>query len=337
MHFVHSLWTRPMITKRRNAEFVNNILVTTYCNATSVAWLKHLGANVDLYADGLGSDMLEYLPYDNIYPLKVPTNMLTNIWACGKFLALEKMPLGDVHIDGDVFIKSDKLIDLITTPNYDMVVQSIEDDETTLKKYYTSTRNILLNNNIQTKSCSILEAPSFNCGTIGFYNQELKNKYLTEYFFAVKNILKNRHCIDDITSNPDIIPDLVLEQQFLYELAKDYKVNNLLNSQGSVIRLFDKVILHNTIFPETSYTFYKFTGFKGSTIMPIFRQNFIKNSSPATQIEITTYMAALGFDSTEKKGCYTNSKYKVWDVLPRNVLKDKDGDIFVIDAEIKLI
>lgn len=233
MHFVHSLWTRPMITRRRNAEFVNSILVTTYCNATSVAWLKHLGANIDLYADGLGTDMLEYLPYDNIYPLKVPTNMLTNIWACGKFLALEKMPLGDVHIDGDVFIKTDKLIDLITSPNYDMVVQSIEDDETTLKKYYTTTRNILLNNNIQAKSCSILEAPSFNCGTIGFYNQELKNKYLTEYFFAVKNILKNRHCIEDITSNPDIIPDLVLEQQFLYELAKDYKVNNLLGNTNT--------------------------------------------------------------------------------------------------------
>ena len=125
--------------------------------------------------------------------------------------------------------------------------------------------------------------------------------------------------------------DTYIKQEYIY------KVNNLLNSQGSVIRLFDKVILHNTIFPETSYTFYKFTGFKGSTIMPIFRQNFIKNSYPATQIEITTYMAALGFDSTEKKGCYTNSKYKVWDVLPRNVLKDKDGDIFVIDAEIKLI
>ena len=48
-------------------------------------------------------------------------------------------------------------------------------------------------------------------------------------------------------------------------------------------------------------------------------------------------MAALGFESTEKKGCYTNPKYTVWDVLPRNVLKDKDGDIFVIDAEIELL
>ena len=52
--------------------------------------------------------------------------------------------------------------------------------------------------------------------------------------------------------------------------------------------------------------------------MPIFRQNFIKNSSPATQIEITTYMAALGFDSTEKKGCYTN-------LLPPTALPERDN------------
>ena len=31
------------------------------------------------------------------------------------------------------------------------------------------------------------------------------------------------------------------------------------------------------------------------------------------------------------------SKYEAWDLLPRNVLVDKDGDIFVVDAEIKLL
>ena len=92
-------------------------------------------------------------------------------------------------------------------------------------------------------------------------------------------------------------------------------------------------VVSNCICCAASLPLYLFS----SSIMPIFRQYIIKNSSPATQIEITTYMAALGFDSTEKKGCYTNSRYKVWDVLPRNVLKDNDGDIFVIDAEIELL
>lgn len=50
-----------------------------------------------------------------------------------------------------------------------------------------------------------------------------------------------------------------------------------------------------------------------------------------------TYMAALGFNSTSTNGRFTNDELEVWDLLPRNVLNDNEGDIFVIDAEIKLL
>ena len=116
-----------------------------------------------------------------------------------------------------------------------------------------------------------------------------------------------------------------------------YKVNNLLNSRGSVIRLFHKVLLHNMLFVETAYALHGFTGFPGSSIMPIFKQSLVKDATPATMIEIATYMAALGFCSTPTNGRYTNGEIEVWDLLPRNVLKDGEGDIFVIDAEIRLI
>ena len=46
-------------------------------------------------------------------------------------------------------------------------------------------------------------------------------------------------------------------------------------------------------------------------------------------------MAALGFEKTNQDGRFTNSQYEVWDLVPRNVLVDDEGDIFVIDAEIK--
>lgn len=71
--------------------------------------------------------------------------------------------------------------------------------------------------------------------------------------------------------------------------------------------------------------------------MPIFKQSLIKEAAPATAIEISTYMAALGFNSTSKNGRFTNDELEVWDLLPRNVLNDNEGDIFVIDAEIKLL
>ena len=115
-----------------------------------------------------------------------------------------------------------------------------------------------------------------------------------------------------------------------------YKVNNLLNS-GSILRLLDKVRMHNEIFPDTYYRLHAFTGFDGRTVMPILKQDLVKNAEPAPQISIDTYMAALGFNHENAVGRYSNGTFIVWDLIPRNVLVDRDGDIFVVDAEIKRI
>ena len=52
---------------------------------------------------------------------------------------------------------------------------------------------------------------------------------------------------------------------------------------------------------------------------------------------IDTYTAALGFEKVDGEGRFSNGSFLVWDVIPRNVLVDRDGDIFVVDAEIKRI
>lgn len=112
-----------------------------------------------------------------------------------------------------------------------------------------------------------------------------------------------------------------------------YKVNNLLNS-GSILRLLEKVLAHNILFPNTYYIIYAFTGFEGRSIMPVLQQRLVTDALPATSIEIDTYMAALGFTKINNDGRYANGDYQVWDIVPRNVLRDKDGDMYVIDAEI---
>ena len=112
-----------------------------------------------------------------------------------------------------------------------------------------------------------------------------------------------------------------------------YKVNNLLNT-GSILRLLDRVMLHNNLFYDTAYTFHAFTGFEGRTIMPVLQQRLVKDSVPATAIEIETYMAAIGFTKQNDEGKFANGEFIVWDLVSRNVLRDKDGDIYVIDAEI---
>ena len=54
----------------------------------------------------------------------------------------------------------------------------------------------------------------------------------------------------------------------------------------------------------------------------------------ASSVEIDTYMAAIGFIKKDAQGRFENQNYEVWDLLPRNVLKDAEGDIYIIDVEI---
>ena len=41
------------------------------------------------------------------------------------------------------------------------------------------------------------------------------------------------------------------------------------------------------------------------------------------------------FEKTAIEGRHSNNTYEVWDLVPRNVLVDVEGDIFVVDAEIR--
>ena len=113
-----------------------------------------------------------------------------------------------------------------------------------------------------------------------------------------------------------------------------YKVNNLMNSRGEISRLLKKVRLHNEVFPETRYEFVGMTGFDGRSVYPILRQRTVNNASNATPDEIAGYMSNLGF-TRRGEYAWTNGIYEVSDLRPRNVLKDSDGDIYVIDAEIE--
>ena len=91
---------------------------------------------------------------------------------------------------------------------------------------------------------------------------------------------------------------------------------------------------NDTYVPNTAYRLHGFTGYDGRTIMPVLEQERICEAQPATQIMIDTYMSALGFEKEGDTGRFSNNEYVVWDVVSRNVLVDKDGDMYVIDAEI---
>jgi GNAT superfamily N-acetyltransferase len=121
------------------------------------------------------------------------------------------------------------------------------------------------------------------------------------------------------------------------------KVNNLLNHGASVLNFLKYIQYHNLLFEANSYNLIGFTGFDNEAnniknaipyVMPIISQIYVTESVKASINEIKKYMQIIGFEKVDEF-TYKNSKYIVSDLRPRNVLKDSEGNIHVIDNIIK--
>lgn len=232
MALVHSLWTAPMLAKQRGVKTQQQIESTIWCYASSVAYARRNRECINLYTDHLGRELLGFLPYNRIYNLGMPGNYPTEFWAAGKFFALEQMQLGDIHIDGDVFLKTPELMDIIHSnlAESDLIVQSLENEWTYDNEYYINCLNVIRDNNITLPNNPDYYSPAWNCGLVGFNNDELKHKYIQHYANSVEAIISSESAMQKIRSNNETWMDLLIEQQHLYYLSKDYVVCNLLGS-----------------------------------------------------------------------------------------------------------
>ena len=232
MALVHSLWTAPMLNNERGQASRKQIVTTLFCFASSVVYAKRLGEDIHLYADDFGRKLLDFLPYDKIDTLDIPADFPTDFWAAGKFFALQKMQLGDIHIDGDVFLKTPELMEVINNRMLisDLIVQSIENSWTCENEYYINCVNVIKDNGIVLPDNLPYIAPAYNCGLVGLNNAVLKEKYLQRYFKSVDIIKNHPTALEQIRSNKETWMDLLIEQQHLFSLSKGYKVCNLLGS-----------------------------------------------------------------------------------------------------------
>ena len=65
-------------------------------------------------------------------------------------------------------------------------------------------------------------------------------------------------------------------------------------------------------------------------------QQYIKEVVHATPDEIERYMNQLGF-ANSGDARYSDGIIEIMDLRPRNVLTNKDGDMWVIDADFKVL
>ncbi|WP_374444770.1 hypothetical protein [Epilithonimonas sp.] len=179
-----------------------------------------------------------------------------------------------------------------------------------------------------------IEAAKRKCEgqTLTLHQQEDLEKQIT-YLFAKENSLwiENLYTLGKPTDVAGYENTLALDD--INGIV--YKSNNLFNSGFLVSNFFRQINIHNSLFPETRYEFVGVTGFdngQGRTpyIEIIIKQDFVYNAVQATAQEIEEFMLAIGFEKINDS-IFTNGKITISDLHPRNVLKDENGIIYVVD------
>lgn len=186
----------------------------------SCLYAKNNGYNIDICTDKKFGEYVKILPYNHIsYDLE-NIRYHNDLFAYAKLISLNKNPLGTIHIDGDVFFKKPNII---KSKNWDVIVQCHENR----KDFgYLNTWNDT------PKSLQYITYPDYmmrelndmyNLGVIGFNNKDLFKKWYDNYFIMIDQYQGSQE--------NDSIPDIIFEQQNLYDICQTdgYNVYTLLN------------------------------------------------------------------------------------------------------------
>jgi hypothetical protein len=254
MKLVHSLWSQPLLDSAP-VDRQTKAVTMLWCYASSVAFAKYYNQPIRLYADGHAAELLSFLPYDDVLPLKVPAGTPSSFWAAGKFSAYAQMRPGDVHIDGDVFLQTGCVMHLLehATKHYGLLVQCIENDCNCNVDAYDAVVDLL---NIHGVTYDGKKFPKFtqayNTGLISFGDMGLRDKYVKLYFDAMEQIKAKPELVADL-KKASAAPDIVLEQQTLCGLAKGYTVYSLLGA-GELSYNYSRAVGYQHLLGEAKTT-----------------------------------------------------------------------------------
>lgn len=228
--FIHTLWTKPFVQKGQT----DKLEMQKYLYGLSLAYLRQLDCEVCLYTDELGYSLLGGLPYTEIHACLdqiIPQDISPVYFACCKAYALLQEPLGVIHIDGDVFIKSQAILDRCFNHTCDVLVQNVEPFVFSNNRTAFGLLDGILCKTRLADGIMYPELHDFNVGTLGFFNEEAKQKYIDNYLTLM--LAANAEIPEktyQINSSYFATPDLVMEHGQLYWLCKknDYRVQVLL-------------------------------------------------------------------------------------------------------------
>lgn len=195
---IQSFWTAPM-----RPEQIYYNLVQAFASAKSI---KKQGYGLVMYTDCVGAKLLDGFPYDKIEIINME-DVNTAMFAAIKYFALQKEPVGVVHLDFDIIINKP----CIKTEGCDIIIER-KVDLILGGKYKPAHEFFRENNELEEIGPDVLLTPPFIVGTVGFNSESVREKFLKMYFKAVDLFRKKK---------TDAIIDLVLEQQYLPYISRN--------------------------------------------------------------------------------------------------------------------
>ena len=232
MKFIHTFWSKPL-NEHKSYNINLTSLLTVY--AYSAECIRNLGETIELYADEYGAELLSFIPYNKVHIVKNIEDNNPYFFAQMKLFALKECDLGDVLIDGDLFLYNREVINKIEENKHiDGIYSYFEPYHQILKDqlygmYSKINSSLVSNSNINFKEpykwpSEDNEFEWMNTSLLVFNNQELKDRYIEDQFYYQK-------VLNDIKWDK-MLPDVVLEQRFLTLLAKDYTSMPILEGYG---------------------------------------------------------------------------------------------------------
>lgn len=215
MKFIHTFWSKPLFNNKFDSfnNSLTNILIDYAC---SVSFIHKYGEKIVLYADKIGTQLLSCIPYDEVYIINGLEDESIHFAAQIKFEALKRCNLGDVIIDGDLFLRKKESIDYIKNIKEDVSYSFFEPYQFVLRnKHMLEVMDNLIYSISNCKAkfkkpyklpTSIREFAYTNTSLMKFNNKKILDKYIKQYYYH-KDILKGHEFIG--------WPDIIIEQRFL--------------------------------------------------------------------------------------------------------------------------
>lgn len=212
MKFVHTFWSKPLLQNKFDDK-KDSVRYTLMNYACSAAYIHHQGYHIVLFTDEIGKNLLSFIPYDDI--IVVDNNIYSHHFAARmKFDALEKMEVGDVLIDGDLFIRDKKTCQMIESYKEDVIYSFDEPHSFTSQgqekiPYYQSLIDSLSTIDIRypyhLPPINDLSWP--NTSLLKINDEKVKEEYVKQYHYHAQQLrgIEFR----------ELWPDIFIEQYFL--------------------------------------------------------------------------------------------------------------------------